>query len=168
MSGPQAASAARREDGGRSRVTAVARLALAVWMIWSASQTLLDPPLQAALLGLSTALALSLAGLHFTLGMFLVMGFMSRVAGLVLLGLGSWELVAIGRDGMQAAMAVLGLYVMLRGGGAWGMDVYVQAMQDRVREREERERAALSALRGEVTPADTGASRAAAGSTTER
>jgi hypothetical protein len=32
-------------------------------------------------------------------------------------------------------VALLGLYLMLRGGGAWAMDIYVQKMQDRARRK---------------------------------
>jgi uncharacterized membrane protein YphA (DoxX/SURF4 family) len=80
--------------------------------------------------------ALSVAALEFALGVFLLTGFMTRVAGLILLGLGAWEAVNVGLGAWPAALALVGLYFTLRGGGAWAMDIYVQKMQDRVRRRE--------------------------------
>ena len=32
-------------------------------------------------------------------------------------------------------LALIGIHLMLSGGGAWAMDIYVQKMQDRVRQK---------------------------------
>ena len=79
------------------------------------------------------AILLPLAGLHFTVGVFLLTGFMSRVGGLVLVFLGTWQVTAFGASLTPIVGAVAGAYLALRGGGAWAMDIYVQKMQDRVR-----------------------------------
>ena len=41
----------------------------------------------------------------------------------------------LGGGVMPVALAVVGLYLMLRGGGAWAMDIYVQKVQDRARRK---------------------------------
>src|SRR5919206_911176 len=83
-------------DPGRSRVTGGLRLAVAVWLIASAVPTLADPQRvsleQPELFGA----LLRAAGLSFTLGFFLLTGFMSRVAGLLLALLGGWEVANLG------------------------------------------------------------------------
>jgi hypothetical protein len=132
----------RRDDGGRSRVTAGIRLLLAVWLMWSAALTLNDPPGAAASRGAPVDIVLPLAGLYFALGIFLLSGFMSRITGLVLAGLAVWEMAQLGVDLPRIATTAIGVYLLLRGGGAWAMDVYVSKLQDRVRERVARERAA--------------------------
>jgi hypothetical protein len=78
---------------------------------------------------------LPLAGLYFAVGAFLLTGFMSRVAGLVLVGLGVWQLTSFGFGVLPLVLVVVGVYLALRGGGAWAMDIYVQKMQDRAREK---------------------------------
>ena len=80
-------------------------------------------------------MVLPLAGLYFSLGVFLLTGFMSRVAGLVLVGLGVWQIASFGVGVWPLVLAVLGTYFALRGGGAWAMDIYVQKMQDRARRK---------------------------------
>jgi uncharacterized membrane protein len=60
---------------------------------------------------------------------------MSRVCGLLLVCLGVWQIVSIGVHIAPVLLAVIGLYLMFRGGGAWAMDIYVQKMQDRARQR---------------------------------
>jgi hypothetical protein len=112
-----------------------------VALIWSAAQTLVDPEGTSRARGGHLDALLPLAGWHFTLGLFLFTGFMSRFVGLLLVGLAVWEVLTIGPAPLGLAAALLGLYFMLRGGGAWAMDIYVQMMQDRVRQREARERA---------------------------
>jgi hypothetical protein len=117
-----------RDDAGRSRVTGLLRLGTALWLIVDAVSVFADPV--GALARSSTPEAVQpMAALSFCLGMFLLTGFMSRVAGLLLVGLGLWQATNV-------ALVVVGLYFMLRGGGAWAMDIYVQKMQDRVRQRE--------------------------------
>jgi hypothetical protein len=118
-----------------SRVTGGVRLLLAAWLIFSAVRTLADPQQAVADQGLPLGVLLPLAGLYFALGGFLLTGFMSRVAGLVLLGLGAWQVGSFGLGAMPVVHAVVGLYFMLRGGGAWAMDIYVQKMQDRARQK---------------------------------
>lgn len=92
--------------------------------------------------GASVALLLPLGALTFTLGIFLFTGFMSRVGGVLLVGIGVWQLARIGISIPPAVYVLLGIYFALRGGGTWAMDVYVEKMQDRVRQREAREAAA--------------------------
>jgi hypothetical protein len=128
----------RRDDGGRSRLTAAVRLGTAAWLMGSAVNVLGDPPRVAAERGASIGVLLPLAGFQFALGVFLLSGFMSRVAGLALVGVAVWELLSLGPAAGPLVLVAVGLYLVLRGGGAWAMDVYVQAMQDRVRRREAR------------------------------
>lgn len=131
-----------RKDGGRSRATAVVRLALAIWLMWTSGSILANTSAVSDARGVPVGVLLTAAGLYFTCGMFLLTGFMSRLTGLLLLGTALWEASAAGPGFLTWLYAAAGLYLALRGGGAWAMDVYVGKMQDRVREREERERAA--------------------------
>lgn len=121
--------------GGHSRVTGAVRLALAVWLLASGVLTIADPQGATERTGASLGALLPLAGLSFTLGVFLLTGFMSRVCGLILIGIGAWQL-SLGIWLPTVFEIPMGLYLMLRGGGAWAMDIYVQKMQDRVRRRE--------------------------------
>ena len=123
-----------------SRVTGAIRLFVAVWLIVSAVRTLADPQGAIAEQGASLDALLPLAALSFTFGVFLLTGFMSRVIGLLLIGVGLWEWLNLGPSVVPLALAIFGAYLMLRGGGAWAMDIYVQKMQDRARRK-----AALSA-----------------------
>lgn len=134
------------QGGGRSRVTALIRLAAAGWLIWRAISILaeVDPSALAARHGVPADRLLPFAGLSFALGCFLLSGFMSRVAGGLLVGLSAWEATTIGAGLAPVALGLVGAYLLLRGGGAWGMDVYVQKMQDRVRRREAMQRLARS------------------------
>jgi len=118
-----------------SRATGAIRLPLAVWLIVSAVRTLADPHRAVEDQGLPMGVVLPLAGLYFALGAFLLTGFMSRVAGLVLVGLGVWQMASLGVGVWPVMLAVLGVYFALRGGGAWAMDIYVQKMQDRARRK---------------------------------
>jgi hypothetical protein len=118
-----------------SRVTGTVRLLLAVWLMASAVLTLADPHRAAEDQAIPMSTLLPLAGLSFTLGAFLLTGFMSRVVGLILICLGVWEVIAVRTLVVPAVYSVVGLYLMLRGGGAWAMDIYVQRMQDRVRRK---------------------------------
>jgi uncharacterized membrane protein YphA (DoxX/SURF4 family) len=122
--------------GGRSRITGAVRLVLAVWLMFSAVRTLaMDPQQAVSDQGLPLGVVLPLAGLNFTLGVFLLTGFMSRICGLVLVALGVWQMTSFGVAVMPVVVALVGLYLMLRGGGAWAMDIYVQKMQERARRK---------------------------------
>jgi hypothetical protein len=116
-------------------VTGTVRLLLAVWLMASAVLTLADPHRAAEDQAIPMSMLLPLAGLSFTLGAFLLTGFMSRVVGLILIALGVWEIVALRSLVVPAVYSVLGLYLMLRGGGAWAMDIYVQRIQERARRK---------------------------------
>jgi uncharacterized membrane protein YphA (DoxX/SURF4 family) len=118
-----------------SQVTGAIRLILALWLIVSAVLTLADPQRAVSDQAMPMGTVLPLAGLSFTLGVFLLTGFMSRVCGLLLVCLGVWQIVSIGVHITPVLLAVIGLYLMFRGGGAWAMDIYVQKMQDRARQR---------------------------------
>lgn len=146
-------SGASRVDGGRSRFTAAVRLVLAVWLLWSAGSTVADPSGFAWIRGGDVETRLNLAGLSFAIGLFLLTGFMSRVGGLMLAAMAVWETVAFGFAAIPLVVGGAGLYLMVRGSGAWAMDIYVQAMQDRVRQREARARA-LAAHRVAGGPTD--------------
>ena len=121
-------------NAGRSRVTGTIRLLLSVWLLASAVRTLASDPRQAVQeQGLPLAVVLPLAGISFALGAFLLTGFMSRVCGLLLVGIGVWQAASFGLAVLPLVYAVVGAYLALRGGGAWAMDIYVQKMQDRAR-----------------------------------
>jgi uncharacterized membrane protein YphA (DoxX/SURF4 family) len=119
---------------GHSRITGAVRLLIATWLLVAGFRTLADPGRADNRLPLDVVL--SVAALEFALGVFLLTGFMTRLAGLILVGLGVWEAASFGLAAWPVALSVVGLYLMLRGGGAWAMDIYVQKMQDRVRKRE--------------------------------
>jgi hypothetical protein len=124
-------------DAGRSRVTATLRLLTALWLMGYGLWAFADPArASSAAGGGSLGALLPLAGLSFALGCFLLTGFMSRVAGLLLVVLSIWQISTLGVSIAPLLMIVIGGYLVLRGGGAWAMDVYVQKMQDRVRQRE--------------------------------
>ena len=118
-----------------SRATGAIRLILAVWLIFAAVRTLADPQQAVADQGLPMGVLLPLAGLYFSLGVFLLTGFMSRVAGLILLGIGVWQIASFRVGVWPLVLAGLGVYFVLRGGGAWAMDIYVQKMQERARRK---------------------------------
>jgi len=118
-----------------SRVTGAIRLTLAIWLLIAAVRTLADPQGAVAEQGLPLGVLLPIAGLYFALGAFLLTGFMSRVAGLILVGLGIWQLASFGFGVLSVVLVVAGVYFALRGGGAWAMDIYVQKMQERARRK---------------------------------
>jgi hypothetical protein len=118
-----------------NRATGAIRLLLAVWLIVAAVRTLADPHQAVADQRLPMGVVLPLAGLYFAVGVFLLTGFMSRVAGLVLVGLGVWQLTSFGLSVLPPVLVGVGAYLALRGGGAWAMDIYVQKMQDRARNK---------------------------------
>jgi uncharacterized membrane protein YphA (DoxX/SURF4 family) len=121
--------------GNHSRATGTIRLIVAVWLMVSAVRTLADPQGATAEQHAPLGALLPLAGLSFALGVFLLTGFMSRVIGLVLVCLGVWESLNLGFGIVPVMLGVVGIYLMLRGGGAWAMDIYVQKMQDRARRK---------------------------------
>jgi uncharacterized membrane protein YphA (DoxX/SURF4 family) len=123
------------QRGPHSRLTGFIRLVVSVWLIVSAVRTLADPQNATNEQQLPLGALLPIAGLSFTLGIFLLTGFMSRIIGLVMFCLGVWELINLRLDVAPALLAVAGIYLMLRGGGAWAMDIYVQKMQDRARRK---------------------------------
>jgi hypothetical protein len=118
-----------------SRVTGSIRLIVAVYLIVSAVLTLADPRRAVVEQGLPMGVVLPVAGLSFALGAFLLTGFMSRVCGLLLACLGAWQMASYGFGVVPALESLIGVHLMLRGGGAWAMDIYVQKMQDRARRR---------------------------------
>jgi hypothetical protein len=124
-------------DAGRSRVTATLRLLTALWLMGYGLWVFGDPARASnAAGGAALGALLPLAGLSFALGFFLLTGFMSRVAGLLLVILSIWQISTLGVSIAPLLLILIGGYLVLRGGGAWAMDVYVQKMQDRVRRRE--------------------------------
>jgi len=118
-----------------SRVTGSLRLLVATYLIVTAVLTLADPQRAVVEQGMSMGALLPVAGLSFTLGVFLLTGFMSRVCGLVLACLGAWQTASYGFGILPVLEGLVGVHFMLRGGGAWAMDIYVQKMQDRARKR---------------------------------
>lgn len=167
MSEPTGVPTRWDENGGRSKLTALVRLIAAGWLLWTAGEAISNPPGVAAARGIGVELLLVLAGLSFSVGLFLATGFMSRICGLALAILAAWEMSATGVGATGLVLVFVGLYLMLRGGGAWGMDVYVQQMQDRVRQREAREKALKEQAEREAVGATSpgaNASGAASGS----
>ena len=122
-------------DKLHNRATGAIRLLLALWLMFSAVRTLADPHQAVADQGLPMGIILPLAGAYFAVGIFLLTGFMSRVMGLVLVGLGVWQLASFGLAVLPTVLLAVGVYLALRGGGAWAMDIYVQKMQDRARKK---------------------------------
>jgi len=120
---------------GHSRVTGTLRLLVAVGLMGWAVWTLADPIRAVQQQSIPMAAILPLAGLSFAVGVFLLTGFMSRVLGLVLVGMGVWLLASFGFAVVPPLLIAVGAYFALRGGGAWAMDIYVQKMQDKVRQK---------------------------------
>ena len=118
-----------------SRVTGSIRLIVAIYLIGTAVFTLADPRRAVVEQGVPMGVLLPVAGLSFTLGVFLLTGFMSRVCGLVLACLGAWQMASYGFGVIPVLEGLVGVHFMLRGGGAWAMDIYVQKMQDRARRK---------------------------------
>src|SRR5579863_6814086 len=106
-----------------SRATGTVRLLTALWLMASAVLTLFDPENASAQQGIPLGTLLPLTGLSFTLGVFLLTGFMSRVCGLILVCMGVWQVVSYGPSAVPIILALVGVYLMLRGGGAWAMDI---------------------------------------------
>jgi hypothetical protein len=118
-----------------SRATGIIRLVTATYLVITAVFVLANPWQAVADQGVPMNVVLPVAGLSFALGAFLLTGFMSRVCGLLLACLGAWQLATFGPSVVPALEALIGVHLMLRGGGAWAMDIYVQKMQDRVRKK---------------------------------
>jgi uncharacterized membrane protein YphA (DoxX/SURF4 family) len=121
--------------GGRSRLTGALRLITAVWLVANAVRALAAPTQAVAEQGLPMAVLLPVSAISFTLGIFLLTGFMSRVCGLLLACLEGWLVASFGLGVVPIVLALVGIHFMLSGGGAWAMDIYVQKMQDRVRQK---------------------------------
>lgn len=121
--------------GGRSRVTGTIRLVAALWLVLTAVRALAAPQQAVSEQGLPMPMLLPVAALSFTLGVFLLTGFMSRVCGLLLACLQGWLIAGFGLSVVPVVLALIGIHLMLSGGGAWAMDIYVQKMQDRVRQK---------------------------------
>jgi hypothetical protein len=120
---------------GRSRVTGAVRLGIGLWLLIVGARVLAEPWQAVAEQGMPMAVVLPVAGLSFTLGVFLLTGFMSRVCGLILACLVGWQMASYGPGVVPVVEALVGIHLMLSGGGAWAMDIYVQKMQDRAREK---------------------------------
>jgi uncharacterized membrane protein YphA (DoxX/SURF4 family) len=114
-------------------VTGTIRLIVAAWLVANAVRALAAPQQTAIEQGLPMAVLLPVAAISFTLGVFLLTGFMSRVCGLLLACLEGWLIAVSGFSVLPVLLALIGIHLMLSGGGAWAMDIYVQKMQDRVR-----------------------------------
>jgi hypothetical protein len=119
----------------RSRITGGLRLALAFWLVIWAVRNLADPQHAVVEQAMPMWALLPASALSFTLGIFLLTGFMSRICGLLLVGMGVWHITSFGVAPLPLVEVVLGAYFALRGGGAWAMDIYVQKMQDKVRQK---------------------------------
>jgi uncharacterized membrane protein YphA (DoxX/SURF4 family) len=121
--------------GRRSRVTGVLRLLTAVWLIATGFRALAAPGQAVVEQGLPMAVLLPVAAISFTLGVFLLTGFMSRICGLLLACMQGWLMASFGLAVLPVVLALIGIHLMLSGGGAWAMDIYVQKMQDRARQK---------------------------------
>jgi hypothetical protein len=122
----------------RSRLTGGLRLATAVWLIAVAVHSLASPFQAVAEQGMPMSAVLPIAAINFTLGVFLLTGFMTRICGLLLACLQAWVMASVGIGVLPVVLALVGIHLMLSGSGAWAMDIYVQKMQDKVRNRESR------------------------------
>lgn len=122
-------------SGGRSRVTGTLRLLLAVWLVAIGFRALAEPGQAVIEHGMPMSVLLPVAAIWFTLGGFLLTGFMSRICGLLLACLDGWQIATFGFSVAPLLEALIGIHLMLSGGGAWAMDIYVQKMQERVRRK---------------------------------
>jgi len=128
----------RKSPYARSRITGALRLITALWLIGIAVRSLAAPFQAVAEQGMPMSAVLPIAAIEFTLGVFLLTGFMSRICGLLLACLQGWMMANFGIGVLPILLALVGIHFMLSGGGAWAMDIYVQKMQDKVREKEVR------------------------------
>lgn len=122
-----------KSDYERSRITGALRLLTGLWLVVVAVRALAAPFQAVTEQGMPMSVLLPVAGLSFTLGVFLLTGFMSRVCGVVLACLEGWQIATFGFGLLPLALALIGIHLMLSGSGAWAMDIYVQKMQDRAR-----------------------------------
>jgi uncharacterized membrane protein YphA (DoxX/SURF4 family) len=120
---------------GRSRVTGTLRLLLALWLVGSGFRGLAAPEQAVVDWGMPMSTVLPVAAIWFTLGGFFLTGFMSRICGLLLACLDGWQIATFGFSVLPLIEALIGIHLMLSGGGAWAMDIYVQKMQERVRQK---------------------------------
>ena len=118
-----------------SRVTGSIRVIAAIYLLATSVIALANPQRAVADQGMPMGILLPVAGLSFALGAFLLTGFMSRVCGLILACLGAFQVASYGLGIVPIVEGLVGVHLMLRGGGAWAMDIYVQKMQDRARGR---------------------------------
>lgn len=121
--------------GKRSRLTGTLRLITALWLIVTSVRALAAPGQAVVETGMPMAVLLPYSAISFTLGVFLLTGFMSRVCGLLLACLGAWQVASFGLSVVPIVGALIGIHMMLSGGGTWAMDIYVQKMQDRARQK---------------------------------
>jgi hypothetical protein len=121
--------------GKRSRVTGTLRLIVALWLIVTSFRALAAPGQAVVDEGMPMGVLLPVSAISFTLGVFLLTGFMSRICGLLLACLGAWQVASFGLSVPPIVGALIGIHMMLSGGGAWAMDIYVQKMQDRARQK---------------------------------
>src|SRR5579859_6502886 len=119
----------------RSRITGTLRMLAALWLVGTAVRALAAPFQAVNESGMPMSVVLPVAGISFTLGVFLLTGFMSRVCGLLLACLEGWQVASFGFGVLPVLLALIGIHLMLSGGGAWAMDIYVQKMQDRIRQK---------------------------------
>src|SRR3981081_149333 len=90
-----------------SRATGAVRLLLAAWLIFTPGPIQAAPRRAAPDRGQPLGVLLPLAGLSFTLGVFLLTGFMSRVAGLILVCIGAWQATSSGLGPVQIVWVVV-------------------------------------------------------------
>ena len=135
-----------RDYSGRSRITASIRLVAALWLFVTALMTLVDSRGAADRRDAPMEVLLPFAAMHFALALFMFTGFMTRVAGLLLALISLAEITTLGLHPIPVILGLVGVYMILRGSGAWAMDIYVQMMQDKVRRREAAEAAAAATL----------------------
>ena len=127
-----------------SRVTGSIRVIAAIYLLATSVIALADPQRAVADQGMPMGILLPVAGLSFALGAFLLTGFMSRVCGLILACLGAFQVASYGLGIVPIVEGLVGVHLMLRGGGAWAMDIYVQKMQDRARRAVSHQPSAIS------------------------
>lgn len=123
-------------DGRNSKVTALVRALLGAALLYRGWEHFGDPLGLARSLGLGLEVALWLSLGEFSLGLCLVFGVLSRLGGLLTLLGAVWLGLAAGASSFLALAALGGLYLTLRGGGAYSTDRYIGHMQRRVSERE--------------------------------
>lgn len=139
-------------DARDSKITTLVRVVLGVGLVYAGWDHFGDPPHVARTLGVPLDLALWLALAEFSVGLCLVVGVLSRLSGLIVLLGALWLTIAAGPGVWTPFALVAGLYLTLRGGGAYSMDRYIGHMQRRVSERELAREAARLAEQSEPRP----------------